>query len=67
MASGAGSLQTGLMRLLPIVFAFAVGAVIVSRWRRLGWPVGLAGVRARSLRLRSSPPILVGPGPAVAV
>src|SRR5437762_6463101 len=31
------------MKLLPIVFAFAVAAVIVWRWARLGWPVKLAG------------------------
>lgn len=35
-------MQTGLMRLLPIVFAFAVGAGIVWRWARLGWPARLA-------------------------
>jgi membrane protein DedA with SNARE-associated domain len=31
------------MKLLPIVFAFAVAAVIAWRWRRLGWAVRLAG------------------------
>lgn len=31
------------MKLLPIVFAFAVAAVTVWRWARLGWPVRLAG------------------------
>jgi membrane protein DedA with SNARE-associated domain len=31
------------MKVLPIVFAIAVAAVIAWRWRRLGWPVRLAG------------------------
>jgi hypothetical protein len=37
------SLQTGpSMKLMPIVFAFAVGGGIVWRWARLGWPARLA-------------------------
>lgn len=31
------------MKLSPIVFAFAVAAVIAWRWRRLGWAARLAG------------------------
>jgi len=31
------------MKLLPIVFAFAVAALIASRWRRLGWAVRFVG------------------------
>lgn len=31
------------MKLMPIVFAVAVAAVIVWRWGRLGWPARLAG------------------------
>jgi len=31
------------MKLLPIVFAFAVAAVLAWRWRRVGWAVRLAG------------------------
>jgi membrane protein DedA with SNARE-associated domain len=31
------------MKLLPIVFAFAVAAVTAWRWRRLGWAVRIAG------------------------
>jgi membrane protein DedA with SNARE-associated domain len=30
------------MKVLPIVFAFAVAAVIAGRWARLGWPARLA-------------------------
>jgi membrane protein DedA with SNARE-associated domain len=31
------------MKLLPIVFAFALAALIAWRWRRLGWAVRLVG------------------------
>jgi undecaprenyl-diphosphatase len=31
------------MKLLPIVFTFALAAMIAWRWRRLGWAVRLAG------------------------